>query len=138
VKIDSVILVLLAVAAMFLWGRERERAGVLRAENAHLLQQSAKADTVYIHKVDTLRLTRRVTDSILTTDTVFHRDTVRLWLAAERNACDQALSACDTQKALLNLRIQNLEAARPSWLQKQLGHLPYLAAGVVAGAVLVK
>lgn len=137
-KIDSVILVLLALAAMLTWGRERERTGELREANRILAAQQAKAETVYVQRTDTLKLTRRITDSILTVDTLWRTDTVRALVLAERNACNAVVSACEDRVRLLKERYANLEKQQPNWLQRQLGHLPYLGAGIVAGAVLVK
>lgn len=104
-------MVLILMVFGYTSGCYERRQGALEAENAMLKAQSAQAETVYVAKVDTVRLTRRVTDSVLATitDTVIRVDTVRQLIAAERDACDNALSACDAQKALLTLRIKNLE-----------------------------
>lgn len=104
--------VLLFAAGLFIWqldGCRQREIGELRGQYKELSKQSAKADTVYVHTRDTLRLTRTRTDSILLTDTVFTRDTVIQIVEAERKACDLLVASCEERVALRDLRITNLE-----------------------------
>lgn len=82
-------------------GDERERA-VIR-----------ETDSVYVTRRDTLRDIRRVTDSVIRVDTLIHRDTVRVLVERERNACDAVISACE---ARVRAREALLEQRRPGWL----------------------
>ena len=103
---------ILVAAGLLLWqvdGCRQREIGELRGENAVLKVQQARVDTVYRDRVDTLKVTRIRTDSILRTDTLFHRDTVIKIVEAERKACDLLVATCEERVALRDLRIKNLE-----------------------------
>lgn len=134
--------VLVVVAALFLWqldGCRQREIGELRGQNAELAKQAARVDTVYRTRVDTLRLTRVRTDSILKTDTLFHRDTVVRIVEAERKACDLLVATCEERVALRDLRIKNLEqqVKGETFLGVRLpSRWVMLGAGVVGGYLL--
>jgi hypothetical protein len=98
---------------------------------ARLEIEKARVDTVYQTKVKTLVQVRLRTDSILITDTVIHTDTVRLLLAAERNACNAVIQSCEDRVAYRDSIITVLKK-KPSVVK----HLPWVLGGVVAGFVL--
>jgi hypothetical protein len=136
--------VLLVAAALFVWqldGCRQREIGELRGENKQLTLQSQRADTVYVHTRDTLRLTRTRTDSILLTDTVFTRDTVVKIVEAERKACDLLVASCETRVALRDLRIKNLEqqARGESFLGIKLpSRMAMFGLGAVGGYILAQ
>lgn len=114
---SSWILVGVMFVAGVLWARDHQKQGEIRqqlkvAERAYdsLAREGAKLDTVYVHRVDTLRRVRVVTDSILARDTLtFVRvDTVKQIVQAERRACDAVVQTCEAQKAILGQQIGNL------------------------------
>lgn len=135
---------LLVAAAVLLWqvdGCRQREIGELRGKYAELSRQSAKVDTVYRERTDTLRLTRTRTDSILLTDTVFTRDTVVKIVEAERKACDLLVATCEERVALRDLRIQNLEkqAKGETFLGIRLpSRLVMFGAGAVGGYLLAQ
>lgn len=135
---------LLVAAGVFLWqldGCRQREIGELRGKYAELTKQSAKVDTVYQDRVDTLRSVKLRTDSILRTDTLFHVDTVIQLVEAERKACDLLVATCEERVALRDLRIKNLEQQAKG--ETFLGiHLPSRLAmfglGAVGGYILAK
>lgn len=133
---------LLVVVGLCLWqldGYRQRQIGELRGKYAELSRQSARVDTVYLTQVDTLRLTRTRTDSILRTDTVFTRDTVVKIVEAERKACDLLVQTCEERVALRDLRIKNLEqqAKGETFLGIRLpSRKTMLGIGVVGGYIL--
>lgn len=121
----------LLVIALFSWHRSAVFMGRAQERIAQLESRKAQVDTVY--RTDTLTLTkvRRHTDSLLITDTLIHVDTVRLLVAAERNACNAVIETCERRVAIRDSLIVELKK-KPSVLK----HLPWVLGGVVAGVVL--
>ncbi len=124
-------------------GALRYQQHVLAHENDSLRAVGRGLDTVYVHRTDTLRLTRRVTDSILTVDTLIRADTVRLMVERERLACDAVVATCEEQKANLRSQLANMtrqleveQARRGSWLGRTAGKVLWFGAGLGVGAVL--
>lgn len=104
------------VVGVLMYGCEQRDAGAwkaqraaLRAENDSLRGAAQGLETVYVARTDTLRFTRRVTDSVLAVDTVIHTDTVRQIVARERAACDAVIATCEAQKANLLAQIVNVQ-----------------------------
>lgn len=104
--------VLLALGFL-LYGRERQASGRLAERLAQLGQHKAQVDTLYRRDTLTLTKVRRVTDSILSTDTLYRVDTVRQLVAAERKACDAAVSSCEQRVAVRDSIITALKKAQP-------------------------
>lgn len=79
---------------------------------ASLRAQSARLDTVWLVKQDTFRLYRQRWDTLRTverfTDTLIHRDTVRMVIAVADStirACTSLVETCEDQKAVLRSRV---------------------------------
>lgn len=119
--------------------REKIRVAEQRAEFLESL--SRRVDTVYAVRRDTLRITRRTTDSILLVDTILSVDTVRQIILTERQACDVLVETCEQRVAVRDSRIANLDSLlrlerknRPGLMSK----LPWLLGGALVGAVLLQ
>jgi hypothetical protein len=99
-------------------------------------------DTLYLTQVDTLRLVRTRTDSIVLTDTLIRRDTVLRILARERDACDAVMATCEARVADRDRQIANLDSLlgiqkkrnRGDWKTK----LGLLLGGAAAGVLIAK
>lgn len=124
-------------------GRLEAERNHARQDAKHWEQEAGRVDTVF--RVDTVRLalTRRVTDSILVRDSLIRTDTVRILLAAERQACDQAISTCelrvqarDSIIAAKNREITALVKQRPGWLERAGGKLLWAGIGFGIGAAV--
>ena len=109
-------------------GALREQAKALEARNARLEEEAGRIDTVYQTKRDTLVRVRRVTDSILLTDTVYTRDSVTQIVKGERLACDAVLQSCTERVAIRDSRIAVLDSLltverkrRPGWVSRTFG-----------------
>jgi hypothetical protein len=70
------------------------------------------ADSVYVLRVDTLRLVQLSTDSFLQTDTVFRREVVEKVVERERLACDAVMADCEARVATRDTLIKSLTPAR--------------------------
>jgi hypothetical protein len=70
------------------------------------------ADTVYIRAVDTLTQVRRVTDSVIVTDTLIRREVVTQIVERERLACDAVISACEQRAIARDALIRSLRPPR--------------------------
>jgi hypothetical protein len=111
------LLVVALLCAGFLAGtwlatdRHSGRLRDLMARNAELAKRSSVVDTAYV--TDTVRLSkiRRVVDSVFQGDTLFHVDTVRVLVAAERNACDAVVATCEVRVAVRDSQIAVLDSA---------------------------
>jgi acetyl-CoA carboxylase carboxyltransferase component len=125
--------VLLLAAVVFGYGYHREQVGKREARIAVLMSQKAKVDTVYSRDTLTLTKVRRLTDSVLVVDTLVYRDTVKLYLAAERAACDAVVQTCETRVAIRDSIIGVLKKKPSVWSK-----LPWVAAGVLGGVILSK
>lgn len=136
-----------ALGGFGLYGVSQRRQGALREQIAGLERQADSLrhrepglETLYVHRTDTLRLTRRITDSILAIDTLIRTDTVRAIVRAERAACDAVIVTCEDQKALLRQMNVNLsdrlrleKKRRPSWLSRTAGKVVWAGIGFGAG-----
>jgi hypothetical protein len=98
----------LAALLVWTWQRAERRVGALdqqvRAREqviAALASRAKSTDTLFVRDTVNLTRIRWRTDSILRADTVerVRVDTVRLWLALERAACDAAITSCVTLNA---------------------------------------
>jgi hypothetical protein len=90
-------------------------------------------DTVYTRDTLTLTKVRRVTDSVLITDTVIRVDSVKVLIAVEREKCDRVIETCEQRAAVRDSLIKALKK-KPSVF----GKLPWILGGVVAGVVLTR
>jgi hypothetical protein len=99
-------------------------------------------DTLYLTQVDTLRLVRTRTDSILLVDTLIHRDTVVRIIARERDACDAVIATCEARVADRDRQIANLDSLLKIQKKKSGGDwktkLGLILGGAAAGALIVK
>jgi hypothetical protein len=103
-------------------------------------------DTLYLTQVDTLRLVRTKTDSIvatiITTDTVIHRDTVVQLIARERDACDAVIATCEARVADRDRQIANLDSLLKTQQKRHGGDwktkLGLLLGGAAAGVLIAK
>jgi acetyl-CoA carboxylase carboxyltransferase component len=125
--------VLLLAAVVFGYGYHREQVGKREARIAVLMAQKARVDTVYRRDTLTLTRVRRLTDSVLVMDTLVYRDTVKLYIAAERQACDAVIQTCETRVAIRDSIITVLKKKPSVWSK-----LPWVAAGVLGGVILSK
>jgi hypothetical protein len=123
----------LLLALLLGYGYHREQIGKREARIVVLMMQKARVDTVYARDTVTLTRVRRLTDSVLITDTVIRVDSVKVLVAAERQACDAVISTCETRVAVRDSIITVLKK-RPSVWSK----LPWVAAGVLGGVILSK
>ncbi len=72
---------------------------------ADSLRGQYRVDTV------TLRRTRTRTDTLLFRDTLIHRDTVRVYVERERQACDAVIATCEARLAVSeSLRVNDSTA----------------------------
>jgi hypothetical protein len=119
------------VAALLAYGSEQRKVGALREQLAHLVRETKRVDTLY--KRDTLTLTRvrRITDSVLVTDTVIRVDSVKVLIHSERLACDAVVKTCEQRVAVRDSTIRALKS-KSHTVSKVLWFL----AGVGTGAVL--
>lgn len=124
---------LVAMVLLVAYGCERRDSGRQAERIAQLEHRKAQVDTVYKTQTKTLVKVRRVTDSILTTDTLFRVDTVRQMIATERKACDQVIQTCEQKVAVRDSLIKELKK-KPSIFSK----IPWVAAGIIGGAILTK
>jgi hypothetical protein len=99
-------------------------------------------DTLYLTQVDTLRLVRTRTDSIVLTDTLIRRDTVLRILARERDACDAVIATCEARVADRDRQIANLDSLLKIEGKKHGGDwktkLGLLLGGAAAGVLIAK
>jgi hypothetical protein len=130
-------LLLLAGLALYVYGCEQRRVGGLKAEIATLKQQAKAIDTVYVTRTRTLVKVRRVTDSILRTDTLFRDTTVRRLVVNERLVCDAVIETCEDKVANLNAQIDKLIKQRPGFFKRTGGKLVWFGAGMLAGKLLL-
>lgn len=113
------LLVAAAVGGLWAYGAYQRSVGELRATIEsrdaaikRLQARQARQDTVYVARVDTLRLARRMTDhrldTLRLTDTLIHRDTVIQLVERERLACDAVISSCEVRVAIRDSLIDSL------------------------------
>ena len=123
--------VVLLLAVVFGYGYHREQVGKREARIAVLVAEKQRIDTVY--KQDTLTLTRvrRITDSVLVLDTVIRVDSVKVLVAAERQACDAVINTCEQRVAVRDSMIRILQKKPSVWSK-----LPWVAAGFLGGVIL--
>jgi hypothetical protein len=124
------------VAALLLfagWSWHERKVGELNGRIAHLVLEKARVDTFYRTQTKTLVKVRLHTDSMFVTDTVIHTDTVRLLLAAERNACNAVIKSCEDRVAYRDSIIEVLKKKPSVWSK-----VPWVLGGVVAGVVLTR
>jgi hypothetical protein len=99
-------------------------------------------DTLYLTQVDTLRLVRTRTDSIVLTDTLIRRDTVLRILARERDACDAVIATCEQRVADRDRQIANLDSLLKIQKKRYGGDwktkLGLLLGGAAAGVLITK
>jgi hypothetical protein len=99
-------------------------------------------DTLYLTQVDTLRLVRTRTDSIVFTDTLIRRDTVLRILARERDACDAVIATCEQRVADRDRQIANLDSLLKIQKKRYGGDwktkLGLLLGGAAAGVLITK
>lgn len=119
------------IGALWLYGLHMKRVGELNGQIAHLTRETHRVDTVYVAQTKTLVKVRRVTDSILTTDTLFRVDTVRQLIRAERIACDAVVQTCEQRVALRDSTIRALKSQSHTWSK-----VLWFLAGAGAGAVI--
>jgi hypothetical protein len=140
---------LLAVALLcagFLAGTwlatDRHSANLARllAVNDSLRIVGRRVDSTYIVDTVTLTRVRTRTDSVIVTrrDTLIHRDTVRVLVEAEREACNAAVLTCEARVANRDARIAVLdsaltEARRVPRLSKNLYIASDLSGGIYGG-----
>jgi hypothetical protein len=89
-------------------------AGLAYYQNCHQVKmetETVKMDTVYVERKITQTRVRRITDSILRTDTLFRDTTFKRLIEAERAACDAVVTTCE--KRVANLKAQ----LKPGWLK---------------------
>jgi hypothetical protein len=132
-KTPWLIVGVLAIALVLGFGNYMHRMGELDGRIAHLTAESKRVDTVYRRDTLTLTKVRRRTDSILVTDTLWRSDTVRVLIAAERNACNAAIRTCEQRIAIADSTIKALRKKPSVWSK-----LPWVAAGVLGGVILSK
>jgi hypothetical protein len=131
------------------YARNRALAGeVHRLEGVRdsLANVARGRDTLYLAQVDTLRLVRTKTDSIvatiITTDTVIHRDTVVQLIARERDACDAVIATCEARVADRDRQIANLDSLLKTQQKRHGGDwktkLGLLLGGAAAGVLIAK
>jgi hypothetical protein len=159
--IPTLLLIAAAVGGLQMYGcHQREigrRDATIKARDVaidSLRGRTARTDTIYRLRVDTLRIVRTRTnvqlDTILqrTTDTIVqvHRDTLVQIVERERLACDAVVASCEqrvaTRDSLLQLQALQIKDLRKP--DKLFGFLPapskeiVFGAGVVAGALLTR
>lgn len=122
---------LLLVALAFGYGWQQRRVGELNGRIAHLTRESQRVDTLYRRDTLTLTKVRRITDSVLVVDTVIRVDSVKVLIAAERQACDRVIQTCEERVAIRDSTIKSLKgkshaAAKVLWF----------LAGFGAGAII--
>jgi hypothetical protein len=127
------------------YAQGRALAGeVHRLENVRdsLAAVARGRDTLYLTQVDTLRLVRTRTDSIVLTDTLIRRDTVLRILARERDACDAVIATCEARVADRDRQIANLDSLLKIEGKKHGGDwktkLGLLLGGAAAGVLIAK
>ena len=123
--------VVLLIAAVFGYGYHREQVGKREARIAVLVAEKARIDTVYRQDTLTLTRVRRITDSVLVLDTVIRVDSVKVLVAAERQACDAVIQTCEQRVAIRDSMITVLKKKPSVWSK-----LPWVAAGVLGGVLL--
>jgi len=101
------------------------------ARIAQLESRKAQVDTVYQTKVKTLTKVREVTDSVLLVDTLVYRDTIKIYLAAERQACNVVIQTCEQRVAVRDSLIKELKKKPSVWSKA-----PWVAAGLIGGLLL--
>lgn len=140
---------LLLVVVAVLYGRgcagdaeTKAQIATLQHANDSLLAVGRGLDTVYVARTDTLKVVRHRTDSILTTDTLWSTDTVRVLVETERRACDLLVATCEEQKQNLRAIIYNRDSTiillkRPKPFLVRFGKpvLPFLG-GMLVGSLL--
>jgi hypothetical protein len=131
--VRTAILAICVLAALALYGHEREKNGELNGRIAHLVSEKARVDTVYTTLTKTQVKIRLVTDSLLRTDTLWRSDTVRLLVAAERNACNAVIETCERRVAVRDSIIGALKKKPSVWSK-----VPWVAAGVLGGVILTR
>jgi hypothetical protein len=107
----------LLIALILGYGWHQKRIGVLEGQIASLEVTKARVDTVYTRDTLTLTKFRRVTDSVLITDTVIRVDSVKVLIAVEREACDRIRTTCEQRVAVRDSLIKALKKKQGSgWL----------------------
>jgi hypothetical protein len=124
---------LTALVLVLGYGWHRERVGELNGKIAHLQEQKARVDTVYRRDTLTLTRVRRITDSVLVLDTVIRVDSVKVLVAAERQACDAVIRTCEQRVAYRDSIIEGLRKKPSVW-----DKLPWVLGGVVVGKLILK
>jgi hypothetical protein len=127
------------------YARGRALAGEvkrLEAVRDSLANVARGRDTLYVTQVDTLRLVRTRTDSILLVDTLIHRDTVVRIIARERDACDAVIHTCEQRVADRDRQIANLDSLLKIQKKRYGGDwktkLGLLLGGAAAGVLITK
>jgi hypothetical protein len=120
--------------------RHSAKVARLLAVNDSLRIAGRVTDSVYTRDTVTLRSVRLRTDSVIVTrrDTLIHRDTVRVLVEAEREACNAAVLTCEARVANRDARIAVLdsaltEARRVPRLSKNLYVASDLSGGIYGG-----
>ena len=104
---------------------------------ADSLAKQYRVDTV------TLRRTRTRTDTLLFRDTLIHRDTVRVYVEAERKACDAVIATCearlrvaDSLRRIDSTTLAAVRKAQPSKWKQRLGRVRDWTFGAAAGVLV--
>jgi hypothetical protein len=124
---------LLVIALVLGYGWHRERVGELNGRIAHWQEQAGRVDTLYRRDTLTLTRVRRITDSVLVIDTVIRVDSVKVLIAAERQACDAVIQTCEERVAVRDSIIAVLKKKPSVWSK-----LPWVLGGVVVGTLILK
>jgi hypothetical protein len=145
-KAATVVLWVLCVFLVLLWIRDGAQytAEIKRLEQIRdsLAAVARGRDTLYVAQVDTLRILRTRTDSIVLVDTLIHRDTVVRIIARERDACDAVIATCEARVADRDRQIANLDSLLKT--EKKRGgadwktKLGLILGGAAAGVLIVK
>ena len=122
---------------------DERRDSIAAAVAIRLHRQADSLAKVYRVDTVTLRRTRIRTDTLLFRDTLIHRDTVRVYVEAERKACDAVIATCEARLAVSeSLRRNDSTAfaayrkAQPSVWRKRLARVRDWTFGAAAGVLV--
>ena len=126
---------------------DERRDSIAAAVAIRLHRQADSLARVY--RTDTVRLTRTRwrTDTLLAgRDTLLHRDTVRVYVEAERKACDAVIATCEARLAVSESLRRNDSTALAAYRtahtggtwRKRLQRVKDVTVGAAAGYLLGK
>ena len=123
---------------------DERRDSIAAAVAIRLHRQSDSLARQYRVDTVTLRRTRHTTDTLLFRDTLIHRDTVRVYVEAERKACDAVIATCEARLAVSESLRRNDSTALAAYRtahtggtwRKRLQRVKDVTVGLAAGVLV--